>query len=69
MACRGKSLGYFDLQYLLFVTYFFIYTPPKSNGGFQTAGNSGGLQTVGNQLATLDLSGKKQTGGNTLNGG
>jgi len=25
MTCRGKPLGYFDLPYLLFVTYFFLY--------------------------------------------
>ena len=25
MTCKGKPLGYFDLPYLLFVTYFFLY--------------------------------------------
>jgi len=48
MAYRGKPLGHFGLPYLLFFTYFFIYKPPKINGGFQTAGNSGGFLTVEN---------------------
>ena len=43
-----KSLNYSGLTFLLFITYYFIYTPSKSNGGFQTASNSKGFKTVRN---------------------
>jgi len=42
------SLRYFGSTFLLFVIYFFIYAPPKSNRSFQIARNNGGFQTVRN---------------------
>jgi len=56
-------LDYSSATFLLFITYFFIYTPPKSNWGFQTIRNSGGLKTVRNSggLKTTGNSGGFQT--------
>jgi len=44
-----KLLGYFDSIFLLFITYFFIYTPSISNKGLKIADN--------NELELLKITG------------